>query len=451
MNYKNTVLIVDDEEDMLDTCRMVLEPLEFEVLTTTSPLKALEYFKSRNIDVLVTDLRMPEMNGLELIERVKILSPDTEILVFTAYASIETAVEAIKLGAFNYIQKPFPKEQFIELIKRAIDTKNIYNEYKRLKNSFGATVFNEIIYVSSPMENVVNLASKAANSDANVLITGESGTGKESLAKFIHQRSRRKDKAFVVVDMNTINEPLAESELFGYRKGAFTGAIENRQGLIESANMGTLFIDEIGDINRLMQSKLLRLIEEKKIRKVGSADEVMLDIRIISATNKDIPSMIKKMEFREDLYYRLNVIHLHISPLRDRKEDIPSLVDFFITGFNKIYGKNIKKIEDHALTKLQNYSWPGNVRELKNVIERAVVLTNNEIINEGDIIIDDFNTSLPSPEIEQILDRKQFLKNIDKKYLWQLIRKNNGNISAAAREAGIDRSTIYRILKKAGS
>lgn len=451
MNYRNTILIVDDEEDMLETCKIILEPLEFEVFTTTSPQRALEYLKSKNIDILVTDLRMPEMNGLELIERAKRLSPDTEILVFTAYASIETAVEAIKRGAFNYIQKPFPKEQFIELIKRALETKNIYTEYNRLKDSLRATVFNEIIYSSRTMENVVNLALKASASDANVLITGESGTGKEMVAKFIHQKSKRKNEAFVVVDMNTINESIAESELFGYKKGAFTGALENRQGLIEYANRGTLFIDEIGDITKTLQSKLLRVIEEKKFRKVGGGDEVFVDVRIISATNKDIPSMIKKGEFREDLYYRLNVIHLHIPPLRDRKEDIPPLIDFLINGFNKIYGKSIKKLNQPALLKLLAYSWPGNVRELKNVLERAVVLTNNDIINEEDIILEDSRTSLSSGENQQTFDRKQFLKNMDKEYLWQLVQKHNGNISAAAREAGVDRSTIYRVLKKAGS
>ncbi len=451
MNYRNTILIVDDEEDMLETCRIILEPLEFEIFTTTSPQRALEYLKSKKIDVLVTDLKMPEMNGLELIERVKTLSPDTEILVFTAYASIETAVEAIKRGAFNYIQKPFPKEQFIELIKRALETKNIYTEYNRLKDSLRATVFNEIIYSSRPMENVVNLALKASASDTNVLITGESGTGKEMVAKFIHQRSKRKNEAFVVVDMNTINESIAESELFGYKKGAFTGATEDREGLIERANNGTLFLDEIGDIKRTIQSKLLRVIEEKKFRRVGSTEEKFVNLRIISATNKDIPSMIKSGEFREDLYYRLNVIHINIQPLRERKDDIPLLVDFFINGFNKIYGKNIKRASESALARLLAYSWPGNVRELKNVLERAVVLTNNDIINEEDIILEDSTTSLSSGENQQTFDRKQFLKNMDKKYLWQLVQKHNGNISAAAREAGVDRSTIYRVLKKAGS
>ncbi len=451
MKEKNTILIVDDEEDMLETCRMVLEPLEFEVLTATSPLKALKYLKSKSIDVLVTDLRMPEMDGLKLIEQAKALSPETEILVFTAYASIETAVEAIKLGAFNYIQKPFSKEQFIELIKRALETRNIYAEYMRLKESFRATLFSEIIYSSTSMESVVNLASKAAQTDANVLITGESGTGKEMVAKFIHQRSIRKNGPFVVVDMNTINESIAESELFGYKKGAFTGATENRQGLIEYANGGTLFIDEIGDITKSLQSKLLRVIEEKRFRRVGSGDEISIDVRIISATNRDIPSMIKRGEFREDLYYRLNVIHIHIPPLRERKEDIAPLVDFFINGFNKIYGKCIKKLNEPALLKLQNYSWPGNVRELKNVLERAIVLTDGDIINETDIILEGSEASLSPEGKNETYRRKEFLKNMDRKYIWQLVQKHNGNISAAAREAGIDRSTVYRILKRTGS
>ncbi len=447
MKHRNTILIVDDEEDMLETCRMVLEPFEFEVWTTTSPLKALEYLKSKNIDVLITDLRMPEMDGLNLIKRAKALSPDTEILVFTAYASIETAVEAIKLGAFNYIQKPFSKEQFIELIKRALETRNIYSEYNRLKETFRSTLFSEVIYSSISMESVVNLALKAAQSDANVLITGESGTGKEMVAKFIHQRSMRKNNSFVVVDVNTINESIAESELFGYKKGAFTGALENRQGLIEYANRGTLFIDEIGDITKTLQSKLLRVIEEKRFRRVGDLDEISLDLRIISATNKDIPSMIKKGEFREDLYYRLNIIHIHIPPLRERKEDIPSLADFFIKGFNKIYGKYIKKLDEPALLKLQNYSWPGNVRELKNALERAVMLTDGDTISDDDIILEGSENSLQSNGTS---GRKEFLKNMDRKYIWQLVQKHNGNISAAAREAGVDRSTIYRILKRAG-
>ncbi len=447
MKHRNTILIVDDEEDMLETCRMVLEPFEFEVWTTTSPLKALEYLKSKNIDVLITDLRMPEMDGLNLIKRAKALSPDTEILVFTAYASIETAVEAIKLGAFNYIQKPFSKEQFIELIKRALETRNIYSEYNRLKETFRSTLFSEVIYSSISMESVVNLALKAAQSDANVLITGESGTGKEMVAKFIHQRSMRKNNSFVVVDVNTINESIAESELFGYKKGAFTGALENRQGLIEYANRGTLFIDEIGDITKTLQSKLLRVIEEKRFRRVGDLDEISLDLRIISATNKDIPSMIKKGEFREDLYYRLNIIHIHIPPLRERKEDIPSLADFFIKGFNKIYGKYIKKLDEPALLKLQNYSCPGNVRELKNALERAVMLTDGDTISDDDIILEGSENSLQSNGTS---GRKEFLKNMDRKYIWQLVQKHNGNISAAAREAGVDRSTIYRILKRAG-
>lgn len=447
MKHNCTVLIVDDEEDMLETCKMILEPYGFKIYTAVSPVQALEYIKSKNIDVVVTDLRMPEMDGLELISQIKEVSPRTEILVFTAYASIETAVESIKLGAFNYIQKPFSKEQFIELIKKAMETKKIYEEYNKLRDSFKATVFDRFIYSSNVMEDIVNTAKKIATSDINVFITGETGTGKEMIAKFIHKKSRRKNEKFVVVDMNTVNETLAESELFGYRKGAFTGAGQDRAGLMESANKGTLFIDEIGDINKRLQSKLLRVIEEKKVRRLGSNEEIFIDVRIISATNRDVYTMTKKGEFRKDLYYRLNTVHIHIPPLRERKDDIITLANFFMEGLEKIYRKGIEKISKPAMNKLLNYNWPGNVRELKNVIERAVILSNNDVINEEDIIFDEQEPSLSLGDEAHTLGRKQFLKNIDKQYLLKIIKKHNGNISAAAQEAGVHRSTIYRILK----
>ena len=385
------ILIVDDEINMCRSLEIILsEELDCEVEYCLSGNEAINKLKKKFFDVVVTDLAMPEMNGLELLKEIKKISPETQVIIMTAYSTVQSAIESMKRGAFEYLIKPFNEESLILTIKNALEYTTRSREAYYLKTQLkGKDRYGEIIGISSSMQEVYYRIEKAAQSDATVLITGESGTGKELVAKAIHFRSKRKDGPFIAVNCAAIPETLLESELFGYEKGAFTGAFRTRIGRIEAASGGTLFLDEIGDMPLSIQTKLLRVLEDKTIMRLGGEEPIKVDIRVVAATNKNLEELIKEQKFRNDLYFRLKVIHIVLPPLRERKEDIPLLVKYLIEKKREELGiDNPVEIDEKAMNKLIEYDYPGNVRELENIIQQALVLCEGRIIKEDDLHLD---------------------------------------------------------------
>lgn len=456
MTSLGKILIIDDEEDMLESCSRILKRLGYETLTEKDPLKALELLERERPDLVLTDLRMPGLNGLEVLKAAKRLDPESVVIFLTAYATIETAVEAMKEGAFDYIPKPFSAEQLRVSIERAFRQKGLLEENRRLREQLEKTYsFENLVGRSLPMLQVFETVKKVAGSEANILILGESGTGKELIARSIHANSKRAGRAFIPVDCASLPETLLESELFGHEKGAFTGAHATRPGLFEFAHGGTIFLDEVGDLSLNLQAKLLRVLQERQVRRVGSNRLIDIDVRVISATHYDLAQTVARGKFREDLYYRLNVISIKLPPLRERKGDIPLLVHHYLKKYSLASGKEVRGVSPKAMELLEQYHWPGNVRELQNVIERAVVLAEGEFITHHD---------LPEPikaggppasvvplgelSLKQAKDEK--IQAFEREYLQELLRRHGGNISQAAKAAGVDRKTIHRLLKKHG-
>ncbi len=456
MNFPK-VLIVDDEPDMLEVCKDALRKLDLLISTESSVLQALERINRENWDLVLADLKMPEMDGMNFLRRVLEISPGTVVCMITGYPTVETAVEAIKLGAYDYVIKPFTPEQFRAVVKRALEQKQLREENFFLRRQVEQTYkFDDIIGKSPAMLEIFDLIQRVAPIDADILLTGESGTGKELVARSIHTRSKRKEGMFVPIDCGAIPENLLESELFGYEKGAFTGASASRMGLLELAHRGTFFLDEICELSISLQAKLLRALQERCFRRVGGREEIRVGVRVIAATNQDIATEVREKRFREDLYYRLNVVRIHIPPLVERKEDLELLLNNFIDRYSHEFAKPIKSIEGEAKKALLNYRWPGNVRELQNVIKRAVILTRNEEIKLNDILDEivvqsgrgtgsgDSQTALPS----FFGMRAQKMAKFEQDYLKELLTRFKGNVSQAAREARLPEGTFYRFLKK---
>ncbi len=458
MADRGTILVVDDEEDMLENCTRILTKLGYEVITEQKPASALARVGRGHLDLILTDLRMPEMDGLELLRAIRRVDVEVPVILMTAFATIETAVEAIKEGAFDYVTKPFSAEQLRVVIERALAQRRLTEENERLREELGgATGFENIIGRSNSMLRVFDLVRKVAKSEASVLIIGESGTGKEVIARSIHGNSRRALAPFIPVDCASLPENLLESELFGHEKGAFTGAHASRPGLFEFAHGGTVFLDEIGDLTVNLQAKLLRVLQERQVRRVGGNRLVDVDVRVISATNKNLEEAVTKGGFREDLYFRLNVISIALPPLRERRGDVPLLVHHFLPRYAKESGKEVTGVSPEALELLEAYSWPGNVRELQNVLERAVVLSTGSTLRPKDLPeqIRRRGQGLPvtaaAPKGLPLKKAKEELaKSFEKEYLVELLEKHQGNISQAAKTAGVDRKTIHRLLKKHG-
>jgi len=456
MTESRRILVIDDEEDMLENCSRILRRIGYEPLTEKDPVRAVEAIERERPDLVLTDLRMPEMDGIEILRATKQIDPEIPVILFTAYATIETAVEAIKEGAFDYIPKPFSADQLQVSIERALQQKRLLEENRRLKEQVASTYsFENIVGKSLPMLQVFELIKKVAKSEANVLILGESGTGKELVARSIHANSRRAERAFIPVDCASLPETLLESELFGHEKGAFTGAVSSRPGLFEFANGGTIFLDEVGDLGMNLQAKLLRVLQERQIRRVGGNRFIDVDVRVISATNRDLQAAVSRGEFREDLYYRLNVISIPLPPLRERKGDIPLLAQHYLKKYSAASGKEIKGITPRAMELLEAYSWPGNVRELQNVIERAVVLAEGEHITPADLpeYLKGKGHAIPLEPLENLPlkeAKERQVKLFEREYLVHLLERHHGNISQAARAAGVDRKTIHRLLKRHG-
>ncbi|HHT9105879.1 MAG TPA: sigma-54-dependent transcriptional regulator [Candidatus Wujingus californicus] len=449
------ILVVDDEIGYRKVLNNALTERGFIVKTAASGEEALEELKKHAFAIALIDMKLPGgIDGLELLQRIK-GTYNTSVLIMTAYGGIETAVEAMRRGALNYITKPFNLDEILLNIDRLIEQQKIIDENRYLHSELEKVYgLKKIIGSSREIQKVLDMISRVAFSSATILITGESGTGKELVARAIHFTGNRKDKKFIVINCATLSENLLESELFGHVKGAFTGAIRDKKGLFEEADSGTLFMDEIGDIPKSVQAKILRVLQEGEFIPVGDTATKRVDVRIIAATNQDLLQCVQEKEFREDLYYRLNVINIKMPPLRDRKEDIPLLVKHFIEKYNKKENKQIKGINQDVEKEFYNYTWPGNVRELENVIERAVTLTNEDIISLDTISSLVKKEGNSGPTEDELLSspykeaRRKALDSFNVKYITKAINKTEGNVTNAAKESGIERQYLQRMLKR---
>jgi two-component system, NtrC family, response regulator PilR len=378
---QSRILVVDDEESIREFFEIMLKREGYDVFTASNGQEALEALKKQPADLIISDIQMPEMSGMELLTKVREIDPETVVVMITAFGSTETAVEAMKLGAYDYVLKPFKIDEVKIIIRQALERRSLKLENQQLKKELGTKyAFDNIIGGAPPMLRIYEMVKRVANTKSSVLITGESGTGKELIARAIHYNGPLKDKPFVTVNCGAIPENLMESEMFGHKKGSFTGAIADKRGLFEVANGGTIFLDELGELPLTMQVKLLRVIQEGTFKRVGGTEDVNVEVRVISATNKVLDHEVKTGKFREDLFYRLNVIQIHCPPLRERREDIPMLASHFLEKFSKALGMTIKRVTNEAMDVLKRYHYPGNVRELENIVERTVALEPGQAI-----------------------------------------------------------------------
>lgn len=451
-----TVLIVDDEKNYPPILSAVLEEEGFETLTAYSGKEALSVLKNSDVDLVLTDMKMPSMDGIELLERIKEKDPGLPVIMMTAHGTVEKAVEAMQKGAYNYILKPFDNERLVIYVNKAVQMYRVIKENRRLRETVESQYsFGNIIGKSSKMQNVFELIYKVAPATASILIEGESGTGKDLVAKSIHYNSPRHDHPFIAVNCSALAESLLESELFGHEKGAFTGAVTTKKGRFELAEGGTLFLDEIGELSPSLQVKLLRVLQDKIFERVGGLRQVTVNFRLITATNKRLREEVQKGRFREDLYYRLNVVYINLPPLRQRTEDLRLLVDHFIGKYaaERRMGVPVKSIEREVEQIFYQYDWPGNVRELENTIERAMVLCPDDTIRVSDLPRYFRNNLMGEPQLENIpADAKLFqtLADIEKKMLLRALENCNNVQSEAAQLLGIGRSGFNKKLKKYG-
>lgn len=446
MANKAAILVVDDEYGVLQSFKMVLKD-EHKVYLATTGTEALDLFNKNAVDLILLDILLPDINGLDLLEKFKELDSNMEIIMITAVKDIQTAIKAIRLGAYDYIVKPFDVDEVLKVIKRAIEKHDLIKKVIYLKNELGRYQFFEKMIGQDPkMIQVFDTISMISQTDGTVLIQGESGTGKELVARAIHNRSQRKDQPFVVINCAAIPSTLMESEIFGYQKGAFTGATTTVMGKLEIANKGTAFLDDIDSLNIAMQGKLLRIIQEKEFERLGSSKVIKLDVRFIAASNKDLPLLIEKGEFREDLFYRLNVLPIALPPLREKTMDIVLLINHFLEIQAKKTGKPPQKISPEALEALKNYDWPGNVRELKNLVERLTTIIKDPVITLKDIAILNYSKK----ESPKNLGLKDAVNAFEKKYILEVLEKVNFNRKEAAKILDVHRNTLNNKLNELG-
>ncbi|MEN8152685.1 MAG: sigma-54 dependent transcriptional regulator [Acidobacteriota bacterium] len=458
LRKKLNILLVDDDPSIRDMLSIVLTKENYNVLIAENGKSAIENLKKNKIELIISDIKMPDISGIELLKKIKTVKSSIPVIMITAFASTADAIEAMKLGAEDYVTKPFNLEELRIIIKKAIYKTKIENENIKLKSKLEIrTDFEKIIGKSKQMQEIYNLIETIAKTDSTVLIYGESGTGKELIAKAIHNKSKRVREQFVSINCGALPENLLESELFGHKKGSFTDAYADKKGLFVESDNGTLFLDEIGEMSQQMQVKLLRAIQEKKIRPVGDNREIDINSRIISATNLDLKESIKNSEFRSDLFYRLNVISIEIPPLRERKEDISLLIDHFINRFNKKFEKEIKGIEKYVMELFINYSWPGNIRELENYIERAVTLEKSEYITMDsipqDLVYSFSNKYNKNVDIKELIlkegfDFTSYIDEISQNILTNALIYNNYNLKKTSEMLSLNYRSLRYLVKK---
>jgi DNA-binding NtrC family response regulator len=452
------ILVVDDEEIVIRSCLRILGGGDYFVEAVQDGLEALRKIEDGNYDVIILDIMMPKIDGLEVLQRVKETHPDVDVIMVTGLSQIDTAVRAMKLGAFDYLPKPFDPDELKLVVHRALERRRLLQENVSLKSEVSSKYRFENIIGSSPqMQNVYRLVAKCAPTSSTILLTGESGTGKELIARAIHYNSLRKDKPFVPVDCNSLSENLLESEMFGHVKGSFTGAVANKRGMFELADNGTLFLDEIGNISLATQAKLLRVIQEREFRAVGDTRTQGANFRLITATNKDLKAMVAEGAFREDLFYRINIFPIHVPPLRERKDDIAPLAFHFLRVFSEELGKKVDEFSEGAMSVLANYGWPGNVRELENTIHRAVILAMDKVIRQAHLvnIVDmvpqlDLEVPRTSDELKRIKKaaREKSVEGIEKLFVLEALKRNSWNVTRSAEETGMQRANFQALMKK---
>ena len=450
------ILVIDDEASMRRMLQMLLTQEGYEVHTAESGEAALETLNLLPFDLIVSDIRMPGLSGIDLLRRVKADDSQAEVILMTAYASADSAIEAIRLGAFDYVTKPFQVDELVNIVRHALEKKALREENVLLKVELSQQErFGEIVGRTPEMRRIYALVERISSAGSSVLIQGESGTGKELVARAIHQRSTRSGRPFVAINCGGMPEPLLESELFGHVKGAFTGAIATKKGLFDTATGGTLFLDEIGETSPAMQVKLLRVLQEKRLRPVGGNEEHSVETRVLAATNQDLQKLIQEKKFREDLYYRINVISIQMPPLRERREDIPLLVRFFTEKYARLWGKEPPAITQEAMRALERYPWPGNVREIENVIERAMALAQGERIESKDLT-DEVRGFLGARETsgleipEDGFDLDDFMERVRAGYVQKALELEGGVMVRAARRLGISFRSMRYFVKKYG-
>lgn len=454
MNNRN-ILVVDDQSGHRDLCRSTLENAGFTVETAASGIFALERLRAGNFGLVITDQLMPEMSGLELLQEVHALQPRLPVVIVTAFGTVDTAVAAMRSGASDFIQKPFTPEELLLVVRRVLEHQELVDEVRTLRERVGDLYrFDRIVSKSHKMTEIFEMVRNLADLDTTVLITGETGTGKELVAHAIHHNSNRSDQRFVRINCGALTETLLESELFGHERGAFSGAVQARRGKFEYASGGTLLLDEIGDISFAMQLKLLRVLQEKEIQRVGGNDTIAVNVRILATTNKNLEKAVAEGTFRSDLYYRLNVVRIHLPPLRDRMEDLPLIAEHFLRVFCEKNNRKLRGIESQTMNALMDYDWPGNVRELANVIERAAVMAVDDKISAVELP----QRASRMPNLPRSFDielsfkegRQRIIAEYEKFYLINCLRRYKGNIGQCAEHCGVDTKTFYRKMQEYG-
>ncbi len=446
------ILIIDDEKSILDLLSVVFKKEGYSVLTSLSAVKALELIDKEDLDLVLTDIKLPQLSGMEILKYVKENKPDVPVVMITAYGTIKQAVSAFKQGAIDYVVKPFDMDELKIVVAQGLEKRRLKQENTLLKQEFKQKYnFTNMIGKSKVMQEVYNLIEKVSASDATILISGESGTGKEVAARAIHVHSRRKDRSFVSLNCGALPENLLESELFGHVRGSFTGAIANKKGMFEVAERGTLFLDEVGEMSPTTQVKLLRALQDKRIRRVGGTEEISVDVRIIAATNQDLKKRIEQGRFRDDLFYRLNVISFEMPPLRRRKDDIPLLANHFMQRFCEGMGKRLKRFAPEVINVFESYPWPGNVRELENMVERVVAIEDRETITNKslpDELLAPNATLDPGALVEPGFDLNRTLDEITKSYVKQSLAVSDGRLKETAALLGVNYRSLRYLIEK---
>ena len=445
-----SILVIDDEQGILDTLRILLKNEGFEVATAQGGKAGLEALKNSAPDIVLTDIRMPQVSGIEILAAVKEQDPETPVVLMTAQASLQSAIQAVNSGAFHYVQKPFSNDEIVALCRRAAEVRRLKSENKQLKQEIRRREVSgkvKPLGKSRLFTDVLRLAEQVAPTESTVLIQGESGTGKEVIARYLHELSARAEGQFLSINCGALPESLLESELFGHVKGSFTGAVRDKQGLFAAARGGTFFLDEIGEMSPATQVKLLRVLQEREAIPVGGTEAIPVDVRVVAATNRDLEDDIKRGRFRTDLYYRLNVINIHLPPLRDRRDDIPIFVKEFLAHIAAERGEAPKALASDAEDVIMVYDWPGNVRELENALERAVTLTKGDVIPRS-AIPDKVSERKPEPLVAERTHTNPALDVIEQAYITWVLQAEGGNKTRAAEVLGIDPSTLYRKLSR---